>query len=46
VGKNVSIDTAAEWLQAFDLPDGFEHSLEHYLEQVHALAELTVECAR
>jgi probable F420-dependent oxidoreductase len=75
----VSIDTAAEWLQAFELPPGFEvvlpsdrpldpvkdpeatketlqtmaasgttilsarfihHSLEHYLEQIHALAEL------
>jgi probable F420-dependent oxidoreductase len=75
----VSIDTAAEWLQTFDLPAGFEvvmpadhpldpvgepeatkdtlgtmaaggtttlsarfvhHSLEHYLEQIHALAEL------
>jgi probable F420-dependent oxidoreductase len=75
----VSIDTAAEWLQTFELPAGFEvvmpaaqpldpvgapeatketlealaaggttilsarflhHSLEHYLEQVHALVEL------
>jgi hypothetical protein len=75
----VSIDTAAEWLQSFDLPPGFEvvmpadklldpvgepevtrdilktmasggtttlsarfvhHSLAHYLEQIHALAEL------
>ena len=75
----VSIDTAAEWLQTFELPPGFEvvmpadrpldpvaepeatketlealaaggttilsarfihHSLEHYLEQIHALAEL------
>jgi probable F420-dependent oxidoreductase len=75
----VSIDTAAEWLQSFDLPLGFEvvmpaeqpldpvgqpertretlaslaaggttmlsarfvhHSLEHYLEQLHALIEL------
>jgi probable F420-dependent oxidoreductase len=75
----VSIDTAAEWLQTFELPPGFEvvmpadrpldpvaepeatketlealaaggttvlsarfihHSLEHYLEQVHALVEL------
>ena len=75
----VSIDTAAEWLQAFEIPPGFEvvlpadhpldpvgepeatretlatmaaagtttlsarfvhHSLEHYLEQIHALAEL------
>jgi probable F420-dependent oxidoreductase len=75
----VSIDTAAEWLQTFDVPDGFElvmpaerpldpvgepgqtkltlealaaggtttvsarfihHSLEHYLEQIQALAEL------
>ena len=77
---DVSIDTAAEWLQAWELPPGFEvvlpadqpldpvgepeathgnaarplaaggttivsarfvhHSLEHYLEQIHALAEL------
>ena len=76
---NVSIATAAEWLQAWELPAGFEvvlpadqpldpvqepastedtlqtvaaagvttllarfthHSLEHYLEQIHALAEL------
>jgi probable F420-dependent oxidoreductase len=76
---NVSIATAAEWLQARELPAGFEvvlpadgpldpvgepaltedtlqaiaaagtttlsarfihHSLEHYLEQIHALAEL------
>jgi probable F420-dependent oxidoreductase len=76
---NVSIDTAAEWLKARDVPSGFElvlpaerpldpvgepeatketletmvaggtttlsarfihHSLEHYLEQIHALAEL------
>ena len=76
---NVSIDTAAEWLTARDVPSGFElvlpaerpldpvgnpdatketletmaaggtttlsarfihHSLEHYLEQIHALAEL------
>ena len=76
---NVSIATAAEWLQACELPAGFEvvlpadqpldpvkepaltketlqtiaaagtttvsarfihHSLEHYLEQIHALAEL------
>jgi probable F420-dependent oxidoreductase len=76
---NVSSATAAEWLQAWDLPAGFEvvlpadepldpvgrpgltedtlhtlaragtttlsarfvhHSLEHYLEQIHALAEL------
>jgi probable F420-dependent oxidoreductase len=76
---NVSIDTAAQWLQTFDVPSGFEvvlmaerpldpvgnpgpteetlhsmasagtttvsavfaaHSLEHYLEQVHALAEM------
>jgi probable F420-dependent oxidoreductase len=76
---NVSIVTAAEWLQARELPAGFEvvlpadgpldpvgepaltedtlqaiaaagtttlsarfihHSLEHYLEQIHALAEL------
>ena len=75
----VSIDQAAEWLQSFDLPSGFEvvmpadqpldpvgapdatrevlralaaggtttvsarfvhHSFEHYLEQLHALAEL------
>jgi probable F420-dependent oxidoreductase len=75
----VSIDTAAEWLQSFQLPAGFEvvmpaenpldpvgepeatrdiletmaaggtttlsarfmhHSLAHYLEQIHALAEL------
>jgi probable F420-dependent oxidoreductase len=75
----VSIDTAAQWLQTFDVPHGFElvmpadrpldpmgepgatketlealaaggttivsarfshHSLEHYLEQIHALAEL------
>jgi probable F420-dependent oxidoreductase len=75
----VSIDTAAQWLKAFELPAGFEvvmpaehaldpvgdprsteetlrrlvaggattlsarfvhHSLEHYLEQLHALAEL------
>ena len=75
----VSIDTAAEWLQSFELPAGFEvvmpadepldpigepeetravlktlaaggttivsarfvhHSLAHYLEQIHALAEL------
>lgn len=75
----VSIDTAAEWLQTFEVPAGFEvvmpaaqpldpvgepeatketlvalaaggttilsarfihHSLEHYLEQVHALVEL------
>ncbi len=75
----VSIDTAAEWLNSFDLPPGFEvvmpadkpldpggepeatrdilrtmaaggtttlsarfihHSLDHYLEQIHALAEL------
>jgi alkanesulfonate monooxygenase SsuD/methylene tetrahydromethanopterin reductase-like flavin-dependent oxidoreductase (luciferase family) len=75
----VSIDTAAEWLNARDVPAGFEvvlppdkpldpvgkpeatkealgamaaagtttafaqfihHSLEHYLEQIHALAEL------
>jgi probable F420-dependent oxidoreductase len=75
----VSIDTAAEWLQTYELPAGFEvvmpaaqpldpvrepgatketlealaaggttilsarfihHSLEHYLEQVHALVEL------
>ena len=75
----VSIDTAAEWLQSFELPPGFEvvmpadkpldpvgepeatreiletmaaggtttlsarfmhHSLAHYLEQIHALAEL------
>jgi hypothetical protein len=75
----VSIDTAAEWLRAFELPPGFEvvlpsdrpldpvkdpeatketlqtmaasgttilsarfihHSLEHYLEQIRALAEL------
>jgi probable F420-dependent oxidoreductase len=75
----VSIDTAAEWLQSFELPAGFEvvmpaeqpldpvgqpeetretlaslaaggttilsarfvhHSLEHYLEQIHALVEL------
>ncbi|MBW8711068.1 MAG: LLM class F420-dependent oxidoreductase, partial [Mycobacterium sp.] len=75
----VSIDTAVEWLKAFELPPGFEvvlpsdrpldpakdpeatketlqtmaaggttilsarfihHSLEHYLEQIHALAEL------
>jgi probable F420-dependent oxidoreductase len=78
---NVSIATAAEWLKAWDLPDGFEvvlpadrpldpvrepaatldtlqamkaagttvvsarfvhRSLEHYLEQLHALAELHV----
>ena len=76
---NVSVATAAEWLQAWELPDEFEvvlmperpldpvgnpgpaqetlhamvtagtttasavfiaHSLEHYLEQIHALAEL------
>jgi probable F420-dependent oxidoreductase len=76
---NVPIDTAAEWLRAWELPDGFEvvlpadqlldpinkpgktqetlhamadagttalvarfvhHSLEHYVEQLHALAEL------
>jgi hypothetical protein len=47
---NVSIATAAEWLQARELPAGFDvvlpadqpldHSLEHYLEQIHALAEL------
>ncbi len=76
---NVSIDTAAEWLKARNVPSGFElvlpaerpldpvgepeatketletmaaggtttlsarfihHSLEHYLEQIHALAEL------
>ncbi|OBF30076.1 LLM class F420-dependent oxidoreductase [Mycobacterium sp. ACS1612] len=76
---NVSIDTAADWLKAFDIPDGFEvvmpadhpldpvgepgrtkdtlealaaggtttasarfvhHSLQHYLEQLHALAEM------
>jgi probable F420-dependent oxidoreductase len=76
---NVSVATAAEWLQAWELPDDFEvvlmaeqpldpagkpgptaeklqtmaaagtttvsavfiaHSLEHYLEQIHALAEL------
>jgi probable F420-dependent oxidoreductase len=76
---NVSIDTAAEWLRARDVPPGFEvvlpaegpldpvgepeatketletmaaggtttlsarfihHSLGHYLEQIHALAEL------
>jgi len=76
---NVPIATAAEWLQARELPAGFEivlpadqplnpvqepaltedtlhaiaaagtttlsarfihHSLEHYLEQIHALAEL------
>ncbi len=76
---NVSVATAAEWLQARELPAGFEvvlpadqpldpvqesastedtlhaiaaagattlssrfihHSLEHYLEQIHALAEL------
>jgi probable F420-dependent oxidoreductase len=76
----VSIDTAAQWLQSFDLPAGFEvvmpaekpldpvgepevtrdilqtmekggtttvsarfvhHSLAHYLEQIHALAELS-----
>jgi alkanesulfonate monooxygenase SsuD/methylene tetrahydromethanopterin reductase-like flavin-dependent oxidoreductase (luciferase family) len=76
---NVSVATAAEWLQAREVPDGFEvvlpadqaldpvgepaltaetlrtmaaagatilsarfihHSLEHYLEQIHALAEL------
>ncbi|KAA0109774.1 TIGR03619 family F420-dependent LLM class oxidoreductase [Mycolicibacterium sp. P1-5] len=75
----VTIDTATEWLKAFDLPPGFEvvmpadhpldpigepdattetlaklaaggtttlsarfvhHSLEHYLEQLHALTEL------
>ena len=75
----VSIDTAAHWLQSFELPPGFEvvmpaekpldpvgepeatreilkdlesggttilsarflhHSLAHYLEQIHALAEL------
>lgn len=75
----VSIDQAAEWLQSFDLPSGFEvvmpaakpldpvgapdatrevlralaaggtttvsarfvhHSFEHYLEQLHALADL------
>jgi probable F420-dependent oxidoreductase len=75
----VSIDTAAQWLQSFDLPTGFEvvmpaddaldpigepertretleslaaggttilsarfvhHSLEHYLDQLHALFEL------
>lgn len=75
----VSIETAAKWLQAFDLPPGFEvvmpseqpldpvgnpeataetlralaaggtttvsarfvhHSLQHYLEQLHALTEL------
>jgi probable F420-dependent oxidoreductase len=75
----VSIDTAAQWLQSFDVPPGFEvvlmaaqpldpvgspgsteetlhsmssagtttmsavftaHSLEHYLEQLHALAEM------
>jgi len=75
----VSIDTAAQWLQSFELPAGFEvvmpaekpldpvgepeatreilrtlaaggtttlsarfvhHSLAHYLEQIHALAEL------
>ncbi len=75
----VSIDTAAQWLQSFELPPGFEvvmpaenpldpvgepeatrdiletmaaggtttlsarfmhHSLAHYLEQIHALAEL------
>jgi probable F420-dependent oxidoreductase len=75
----VSVDTAAEWLKAFELPHGFEvvlpserpldpvkepaatkeamqtmaaggtttlsarfihYSLEHYLEQLHALAEL------
>lgn len=75
----VSIDTAAEWLQAWELPEDFEvvlmaeqpldpvgnpgpteeslramaaagtttvsavflaHSLEHYLEQLHALAEM------
>jgi probable F420-dependent oxidoreductase len=76
---NVSVETSREWLQAHDLPAGFEvvlpaerpldpvkepertretlqtmaaagtttvsarfvhHSLEHYLEQIHALAEL------
>jgi len=75
---NVSVETAAEWLQAHEVPAGFEvvlpdraldpvgepelaeetlrtmaaagtttvsarfihHSLEHYLEQIHALAEL------
>jgi probable F420-dependent oxidoreductase len=76
---NVPVDTAADWLQAWELPDDFEvvlmaeqpldpvgnpeptaetlrtmaaagttilsavfiaHSLEHYLEQIHALAEL------
>jgi probable F420-dependent oxidoreductase len=76
----VSIDTAAQWLQSFELPAGFEvvmpaekpldpvgepevtrdilrtmekggttivsarfvhHSLAHYLEQIHALAELS-----
>ena len=75
----VSIETAAQWLETFDVPPGFEvvmpaeepldpvgepqatadtlgrmaaggtttlsarfihHSLEHYLEQIHALAEL------
>ncbi len=75
----VSMDTAAQWLQTFDVPAGFEvvmpaehpldpvgepeltqsalnalaaggttivsarfvhHSLEHYLEQIHALAEM------
>jgi probable F420-dependent oxidoreductase len=75
----VSIETAAQWLETFDVPQGFEvvmpaeepldpvgepqatldtlgrmaaggtstlsarfihHSLEHYLEQIHALAEL------
>jgi hypothetical protein len=75
----ITIDTAAEWLQSRELPDGFEvvlfadrpldpvkdpvgtratlqameaagttivsanfvhHSLEHYLEQIHALSEL------
>ncbi len=76
---NVPVATAADWLQAWELPDDFEvvlmaeqpldpvgnpgptaetlrtmaaagtttlsavfiaHSLEHYLEQIHALAEL------
>jgi probable F420-dependent oxidoreductase len=75
----VSMDTAAEWLRGFDVPEGFEvvmpadhsldpvgapektketletmaaggtttlsarfihHSLEHYLEQIHSLAEM------